>query len=646
MRALAVLLVSIGVVGALGSTGTASASKPGCNGLLAFASAGVQTVKPGTYLISLDGRRTFLGDWGDVSPSPDGRLVAHSGPSGLVVAAANGSNPRPMLFPKGAGLGSVEVQWSPDSSRLAVTAVSGLEPDVEETVLVFDASTGAATLLGAGSNPRWSPDGSLVAFGAELANGANWVFVERPDGSDRRRLVPGQSVGPWSPDGRFLLVDGNVVPVDGGDSITIPGFYGLAWALGGSRIVGYGSSALESVASDGTDARVIAQDGVYHPGMLAPDGRRVVFDSGDHVVVTDLDGNVLNDFGPWDPGPYEDHRPFRPQWSPDGTRIAFWSGGKTVVADTETGTEQAVAGSSGEGTSDPVWSADSSSVYDGLYDTSGNTDIFVARADGTGVRPVFTDAVPEGGPVWSPDGKRLAFIRYGSRPSVVVTDLEGHARVVATLPPDGSLSKPPLPADGSLWPSPPAWSPDGKTLAVVSRTHVLLVNVRTGSDQLWTAQQHEAVAAAVTWSQHGITYTDGQEGSDIWTVGGGRMWTTCVCDFTDPGYGDVGGLATNLAWSPDGGKLAFVHFGVESGTDFLAWVVKGIQIVDRKTGKTRSIPTDAWGFAWSPDGRYLLLADGPYTEIRTATGKHVAWLHKLNPFDPSWQPLCRSRSGS
>lgn len=636
--------------GAEASSPAAAAAMSRCNGLLAFASTGAQNIKEGIYAIALGGRRAYVGVGENVSPSPDGRRLAYVNASGLVLADGDGSNPHLML----AGLGLVDVHWAPDSSRLALTVATGGGSVREQTVIVFDPSTGTATTLGTGSEPRWSPDGSTIAFVDYLANGEPWVFLERPGGSERRQLVPGQSVGPWSPDGRLLLVDNGgmrVVPVAGGDPIEIPRLDGLAWTPDGARIVGSdfpGGGTLESVAPGGTDPRVISHDaGSFDPDLLAPDGRRVVFvrRSDGHVLVADLDGTVLRDFGRWDPGPYELHMSFTPHWPSDGTKIVFWSGGKIVVADTDRGELRALAGGPSVGTGQPVWSADGSLVFDTLTDTSGNTDIYVARPNGSGVRPVFTDRLPEGGPVWSPDGKRLAFIRYGFRPSLIVTDLQGHAHVLATLPRDGSLGKPPLSYDGSGWPGAPAWSPGGKTLAVTSNGRILFVDVRSQSVHRWASQKHRAVAVA--WSRDGsIAYTDGLDESDIWIVGKKSSWKTCICDFNDPNYGYVTGLATDLAWSPDGSKLAFVRYGAEVGTGYFALVVDSIQVVDEEARKTRSIPTNAWGFAWSHDGRYLIQASGNSSEITTLSGQHVAWLRNLNPLEPTWQPLCRSRTAT
>jgi hypothetical protein len=71
-------------------------------------------------------------------------------------------------------------------------------------------------------------------------------------------------------------------------------------------------------------------------------------------------------------------------------------------------------------------------------------------------------------------------------------------------------------------------------------------------------------------------------------------------DFYDPDYGDVAGLATNLAWSPDGNELAFVRYGAENGTGYFAWVFDSVLLIDKNTRKTRPSPIYSWEFSWSP----------------------------------------------
>ena len=647
MRAFAVCLLTIGGLAVLGVRAAESnVAKPSCsNGLLAFSSNRSEDALGEIYRIGLDGTRTdvsrSVGADHGAAPSPDGSKVAFwSSVDGLVVADADGQNKR-RLVASGTVNSEGAIDWAPDSRRLAITGGVSSRASSGTVVLVYDTHTGVGSVLGFGSDPHFSPDGTLLEYASSGANGNQALFVARPDGTDRRQIAYG-SFAAWSPDGTrvlgYLGSDSWVASVGGEATITIPSFVAQAWTPDGSRLIGMrgdlpAGGALETVTVDGSDPWVVAE-GVL-AARLSPDGRRVVFvrESDRHVVVTGLDGHVLADFGSWNPGPYDLHMRFQPSWSPDGTKIVYWSGGKVIVAEPDTGKLYALAGGAKETVgAQPVWSSDSS-VFADITDATGNTDIYVARPDGRSARALFADRLPEGGPIWSPGGRRLAFVRYGSPPSLVVTDLTGHARVLTNLPP--------LSLAAGLGPSLPAWSPDGKTIAVASSKGVLLVDVRTRTVRRWPTPVGEAVPVAVAWSRQGaIATTDGLDDSSIWIAGKRSTWKVGVGDFYDPNYGYVTGLATNLAWSPDGNELAFVRYGAENGTGYFAWVVDSMRLIDTSTRRTRPGRIYSSGFSWSPDGRYLIVG-GFDAEILTLSGKHVAWLRGLRATSPAWQPLCR-----
>src|SRR5215470_9638458 len=105
MRSFVVLVVCALAATCSGAAAAApAAAKPGCNGLLAFASLAHDAYSE-IFSISLDGRRTVVSRTAGsaVAPqlSPDGSKLAFWTDGKLVVANADGSDPR--QIPAGAG---------------------------------------------------------------------------------------------------------------------------------------------------------------------------------------------------------------------------------------------------------------------------------------------------------------------------------------------------------------------------------------------------------------------------------------------------------------------------------------------------------------------------------------------------------------
>jgi Tol biopolymer transport system component len=153
---------------------------------------------------------------------------------------------------------------------------------------------------------------------------------------------------------------------------------------------------------------------------------------------------------------------FLPRWSPDGRRIAFGS--------TRTGyMELYVMNADGSGVDQIThlrgfingigWSPDGTEIAfassaAGLTGPLGvlhsPSDIYIARADGTGARRLTFDGGGNSQPVWSPDGRRILF----------TSDLGGPYQVWA-MSSDGSGQRPltSVSQNGS-----PDWSPDGSQI--------------------------------------------------------------------------------------------------------------------------------------------------------------------------------------
>ena len=182
---------------------------------------------PSIHIINADGSGERVLQITGSSPklSPDGRRLSFSNALGLYVANADGSNPTllvssdweaPGYCVRGAG-------WSPDGTRIAFVS-GGAWWDDGVAPSVYVASVDGSRIAGTaqpGYSPRWSPDGSVIAFTTVDypffgGNGPHQpdppkaaVGLAAPDGSRLRLHDVDGDVADWSPDGRVLMLIGD-----------------------------------------------------------------------------------------------------------------------------------------------------------------------------------------------------------------------------------------------------------------------------------------------------------------------------------------------------------------------------------------------------------------------------------------------------
>jgi Tol biopolymer transport system component len=249
-------------------------------------------------------------------------------------------------------------EWSPDGQRIAV-ALSRPSGDPTEIATLSAAGTDVRVLTHFGSAsmaPTWSPDGSRLAYfslrdfpapSPDDPPPPAELYSMAQDGSDQRRLTDDTTIQTdpeWSPDGSSIAYSQwYAVPHQ-------PGVFDIGVSL---------------IGPDGTNPRVLL-------GQLA---RR---------DVASMD------------------------WSPDGKRLVYEI---------------------------------TSAQPNGRTRRSRQSDLAIVNADGSGYRRLTRTAALETEPVWSPDGKRIAFagdrqVKHGRN-----LDRNGPAFEIYTMRADGTHIK-------------------------------------------------------------------------------------------------------------------------------------------------------------------------------------------------------------
>ncbi|MFC1713760.1 hypothetical protein ACFL6S_08835 [Candidatus Poribacteria bacterium] len=200
--------------------------------------------------------------------------------------------------------------------------------------------------------PSWSPDGEKIAFMSRRDNGAGSiylsdVYVMNADGSDLVNLTPNDQVFDgyprWSPDGtRIAFIpdddDGSQIFVMNADgtnrvALTRGEFYNRepCWSPDGSKIAFVSSREnrqhddIYTMNLDGTDLLNLTSHWAFDRSpRWSPDGSRIAFVSDrergiNDIFVMNTDGSNLVNLTN---NPAVDESPC---WSPDGDKIAFVS---------------------------------------------------------------------------------------------------------------------------------------------------------------------------------------------------------------------------------------------------------------------------------------------------------------------------------
>jgi dipeptidyl aminopeptidase/acylaminoacyl peptidase len=271
--------------------------------------------------------------------------------------------------------------------------------------------------------------------------------------------------------------------------------------------------------------------------------------------------------------------------------------------------------------------------FDGTAtDPSDERHLWLVKADGTGMHELAPGKPTSEPPVagkgaadWSPDGTHIVFSTSQNGGLIYETDVNGATpRLVSTgCPPTSCLE------------AFPAYSPDGKRIAFIRLTGIdgkTPVSGIVGIRDLATGQSSflestragspEAELGAPDWSPDGLRliYYKLPKDAQGKPTGGSAMYIVNT-DGTALHKLDVGNLiAGDPAWSPDGTLIAFstypIHEWAETGTGDVpeTYIVRpdgtGLRALTANTGGAPSWTADGKIFYYSQRAMWLMDADG------------------------------------
>src|SRR6267378_1890639 len=250
-----------------------------------------------------------------------------------------------------------EPQVSPDGKWVAYTVAT---PDMEanrnaSNIWMVTTNGGAALQLtqsGHDSSPVWSPDGKTLAF-LSSRNGDSQVYLLSMDGGEAHaltKLSTGADLVKWSPDGKRIAFTSSVYPDCKDDECN--------------------KKRDEEKEKNKVKAHV-AEHLLYRHWTHWNEGKR------SHLFIVRADGiTAPQDLTPganYDVPPDERGGPGDINFSPDGKEICF------------------------------------TAVTDKMEATSTNADLFIVPAGGGEPKRITTQPGFDGNPVYSPDGKFIAY---------------------------------------------------------------------------------------------------------------------------------------------------------------------------------------------------------------------------------------------
>ena len=459
-----------------------------------------QSYRDGTWRIwtaapdGTDAKAVTSGSFDDREPhwSPDGTKIAfssdRSGNYDLWVLDIGTGQTRQVTKNDG---NDFFPTWSPDGREIAFVSTRTGSPGVYATTL-----DGRERLLaesgGAVGAPSWTPDGSGVLYCVLPGGGFNPVGQTHLMLASRE-IASGEDYFPFR--AQWLSADEFLYPADGRikkRSLRI----GRVDTIEFTATLHVAPPAYTRKKRDFDSTAPRPVKGIIHP-VMSPDGKQIAFAAlGDiWTMPVGRTPQRLTD---------DEFVDTDPAWSPDGTKIAFSSdraGGMDVwVRDLKTGRDQRISRLPNADMA-AAWSPDGKSIGFVSNADFEQGEVYVVPAEGGEPQRVQDRSFGVGYPSWSPDSRFLITpsfkpystrFREGMNDYDVVPSVSGPARLVVPAPhlPIGKRA-----GDG------PVWSPDGKQIAFVANDLLYVMPVSENGDAAGPPRQlTRDLADSISWA--------------------------------------------------------------------------------------------------------------------------------------------------